>query len=131
MTDQFVTRFYAAVDSLDIERQVALMTPDVVFRFGNTPEIKGHDAQRFFFGKLLDVIVSMRHEIRGIWTSGDCRVVETRVTYVDKLGRNLNYPACTLLFERDGLVREVRVFVDNHELFLPPASASSTSKPAA
>lgn len=131
MTDLFVTNFYAAVDSMDIERQIALMTPDVVFRFANAPALHGPDAHRQGFVKLLKMVVSMRHEIKGVWASGDCRTVETRVTYVDKFGRSFSYPACTLIFERDGLVRELRIFVDSHDLFIPPADALPASDPAA
>jgi ketosteroid isomerase-like protein len=130
-TDQFVTNFYAAVDSLDVERQNALMTPDVVFRFGNLPAIKGHNSHRIAFGKMLDIIDSMRHEILSVWPCGDCRVVESRVTYGDKFGRSFNFPACTFIFERDGLISELRIFVDNHELFVPPSAALPAAKPAA
>jgi ketosteroid isomerase-like protein len=66
----------------------------------------------------------MDHRVVGIWQCGDCMTVETRVTYVDVFGRTFSYPGCDLLFLRDGLISEVRIFVDNHELFIPPAAAT-------
>lgn len=117
MSEKLIRRYFAAVDSLDFEDQIATVTPDVVFRFGNAPPITGHDALRAANLALLERVASIRHEIVGIWACEGCWSVETKVTYVDKQGRAFSYPACNLHFIRDGLFSEVRIFVDNHELF--------------
>ena len=62
----------------------------------------------------------MRHRIVGHWERADCSTVETRVRYVDRFGRTFEFPGCTLLFFESELAREVRIFVDNHAMFIPP-----------
>lgn len=124
MTESLVRNFFAAADSLDIERFSAALPEDVLWRFANFPVARGIAEVRAQYAMVVDVATYMRHDIVGIWRDRDCITVETRVYYTDRCGREFNYPGCDILFVEGQSIKEVRIFVDNHELFIPPADSS-------
>lgn len=121
MPYQWVTDFFASADSLDVERFCSALPADIVWRFANFPTAHGNSEVRAQYELVVQILKSMRHEIVGIWDAGDCVVAETRVFYVDIHGRAFDCPGCDLFFLKDGKLTEVRIFVDNHFLFTPPA----------
>ncbi|MBF5089313.1 hypothetical protein F1640_04660 [Novosphingobium sp. NBM11] len=123
MAYQWVKDFFAAADSLDVERFCAALPRDIVWRFANFPTARGIGELRAQYEMVAQILESMRHEIVGIWDAGDCVTAETRVFYVDVHGREFDCPGCDIFLLRDGALAEVRIFVDNHVLFMPPAAA--------
>lgn len=121
MSAELVRRFFRAADSRDAAGFVQVLTPDVRWVFGNAPALHGREAVREALSGFFSYVREMDHEIVGIWESPECITAETRVRYVDQFGRTFSFPGCDLLFLSGNLFREVRIFVDNHELFLPPA----------
>ena len=122
MSETLVRNFFAAADAREPARLVELLTEDVRWTFGNAPTTIGREPIVQALTPFFEYVRQMDHRIVGIWHSAECITVETRVTYVDVFGRSFTYPGCDLLFLRDGLFSEVRIFVDNHELFVPPAA---------
>jgi ketosteroid isomerase-like protein len=122
MNETLVRNFFAAADLREPARLVQLLTEDVKWTFGNAPTTVGRDPIVQALTAFFEYVKQMDHRIVGIWECGDCVTVETRVTYVDMFGRSFTFPGCDLLFLRGALVSEVRIFVDNHELFIPPAA---------
>jgi len=121
MPHQWVDDFFAAADSLDVERFCAALPPDIVWRFANFPTAKGVMEVRAQYEMVVQILHSMRHEIVGVWDAGDTVTAETRVFYVDVHGREFDCPGCDLFFLQEGRLSEVRIFVDNHFLFTPPS----------
>jgi ketosteroid isomerase-like protein len=115
-----VTRFFQAADSRDPDALLQYLTGDVRWTFANMPMVVGHAALTSALTPFYEHVVAMSHRIVGRWRCEDCIVAETKVTYRDRFGRNFEFPACDLLFMEQELIREVRIFVDNHQLFLPP-----------
>ena len=122
MPHQWVTDFFAAADSLDVERFCASLPHEVVWRFANFPTAHGVMEVRAQYEMVVQILHSMRHEIVGVWDAGDLVAAETRVFYVDIHGREFDCPGCDLFFLKDGELSEVRIFVDNHFLFTPPSN---------
>jgi ketosteroid isomerase-like protein len=120
MEESLVHEFFRAADARDPQAQGQLLTDDVVWTFGNMPTLRGRVAVMSTLATFFKHVVDMSHRVVGLWRCGECRTVEVRVRYRDQFGRTFEFPACILLFARDTLIHEVRVFVDNHELFLPP-----------
>jgi ketosteroid isomerase-like protein len=127
MNETLVRNFFAAADSREPGRLVQLLTEDVSWTFGNAPTTVGRGPIVQALTPLFEYVKQMSHEIVGIWESGDCVTVETRVTYVDMFGRSFTFPGCDILFLREARICEVRIFVDNHELFIPPAAPSGAN----
>lgn len=122
MNEKLIRNFFSAADAREPAQLVRLLTADVSWTFGNSPTTVGREAIVAALTPFFEYVQKMDHRIVGIWESGDCATVETRVTYVDVFGRSFTFPGCDILFLRDGLISDVRIFVDNHELFVPPAA---------
>lgn len=120
MTERLVREFFAAADSLDIERFSSVLPADVIWRFANFPVANGIAEVRAQYAMVVDVAAKMHHNIVGIWRDRDCITVETRVRYTDRHGREFSYPGCDIIFVEGETIKEVRIFVDNHEMFIPP-----------
>lgn len=126
MTEKLIRDFFAAADSLDIERFCNFLPKDVVWRFANFPVANGIDELRSQYVMLLEVVTSMHHDIVGIWRDQDCITVETRVHYVDRYRRRFSYPGCDIIIVNGEEIQEIRIFVDNHQIFIPPASSEGS-----
>ncbi len=124
MSEALVRNFFAAADSRNPQELTRLLTEDVAWTFGNWPTTRGRQAVIDALTPFFSHVVEMRHRIVGIWQCGDCITAETRVTYRDQFGRDFEFPGCDLMFLDGELFRDIRIFVDNHEMFLPPAAAS-------
>jgi ketosteroid isomerase-like protein len=126
MTD-IAGKFFAAADSRNPDALLGFLAADVAWTFGNMPTVTGHAAVKGSLIPFFEHVIEMRHRITGTWTSGDCLVAETAVFYKDRFGRSFEFPGCTLLFRKRELISEVRVFIDNHALFLPPSPAAQVN----
>ena len=120
MTDQLIERFFKAADALNPDIFMQVLAREPTWQFANEPTLYGGEAVRGAYNSLCEYVVEMRHRIVGHWERADCSTVETRVRYVDRFGRTFEFPGCTLLFFESELAREVRIFVDNHAMFIPP-----------
>lgn len=120
MTETLIRNFFAAADSLDAERFGAVLPDDIIWRFGNFPTANGRDAVLSQYAMIVDLAETMHHDIIGIWRDQDCITAETRVHYKDRYGRQFSYPGCDIIFVDGSVIKEVRIFVDNHEMFIPP-----------
>ncbi len=127
MSYQWVSDFFAAADSLDVERFCANLPEDIIWRFANFPTASGIAEVRTQYEQVVQILKSMRHEIVGIWDAGECVTAETRVFYGDVHGRSFDCPGCDLFLLKDGGLKEVRIFVDNHFLFLPPSAVEAAA----
>lgn len=122
VTEKLIRNFFAAADSLDADRFCSQLSEAVVWRFANFPVANGIHEVRTQYDMIVSIAESMHHEIVGIWQDGNCVTAETRVHYKDRYGRNFSFPGCDIIFLDGETIREVRIFVDNHELFVPPAT---------
>ncbi|WP_158258068.1 nuclear transport factor 2 family protein [Sphingopyxis lindanitolerans] len=120
MTENLIRGFFAAADSLDEERFLGGLPEDIVWRFGNFPVANGREAVREQYRLVTGILTAMYHDIVGMWAAGDCVTAETRVHYTDRHGRKFEFPGCDIIFLEGGQIKEVRIFVDNHTLFIPP-----------
>ena len=123
MRENLIRDFFADADSLDEERFLAGLAEDIVWRFGNFPVANGREAVRDQYRMVTGILDAMHHDIVGIWGAADCATVETLVHYTDKHGRTFEFPGCDIIFFDKDRIKEVRIFVDNHTLFIPPIAA--------
>lgn len=112
----WVRGFYAAVDSFDLNRHMAVLTDDVQMTFGNNPTMVGHDAVRAGIEAFFRTIAGLQHRFRNVWEHGNEAIVEADVDYTRKDGRVVTIPALTVLRRRGNLIDNIRVYVDHEPL---------------
>lgn len=118
--------FFATIDRMDAAGFGRHFAADGRFRFANQPAVTGPDAIAAGAGFIFGVLESIRHQQIKHWLTEDALLVEGLVHYRRATDRQcFAFPFLSVfefLDRRPGLIREYRVYVDSHELFLPPAS---------
>lgn len=104
--------FYRAVDALDLEGTLAGFAPDASMRYGSMDPMEGREAVRGGLTWLYTYYRGIRHEFRHVWVSGDTVVLEATVTYGHPDGREVSVPVVSILEHRDGIVDDLRIFLD-------------------
>lgn len=109
----WVLDMYEDADSLDPERAMKWLTPDVVQRMGSNPPTVGIEQAREGYEHMLGAMSSMKHLFIGIWdTEPGVTVAEAMVSYHRKSGTTVRLPATTILRHRDGKVYDLRIYMD-------------------
>lgn len=113
----WVTDYYAAVDSMNMEKYLAYHTDNVKLRFGNNPTTEGKAALEQGINQLWAMLESLRHTMTGVWQVDNVTIVEATILYTRKDGKAVDLPAVTIL-RRDGdLVGDVRINMDISPVF--------------
>jgi ketosteroid isomerase-like protein len=104
---------FAVVDGMDVATVASLFTEDGRVVFGNGQPLVGIEEIRTGITAFFDTIAGQHHEIVNEWNLGSDAIVELRVTYDRKDGRQVTIP-CVTLFHSDaaGKIDDYRVFFD-------------------
>ncbi len=113
----WVRAYYAAVDSMNMERYLAYHTDDVRFRFGSTPTTTGKEPVKEGLNHLWGALESMHHEMTGVWQVDNVAIVEADITYTRKDGKAVVLPCVTVLRTEGELINDVRINMDLSPLF--------------
>ncbi|WP_321967830.1 nuclear transport factor 2 family protein [Burkholderia cepacia] len=118
-----IDNMFSAIDRKDVEGFVSHLADDVVFQFGNAPEMRGREvvagAVTDFFGR----IAGLRHVQTGNWEI-DQHSICRFMTYYRRLdGNEVSAPCAVILHhENGGLIDDYRIYID-----LAPVFAESTA----
>lgn len=132
---EWVRDTYVAVDAKDAEAYLRQLTPDVRWRFGNGPELVGHDAVRGALVPFFAALHSLSHVMTGQWRAGDAVILESDVTYTRRDGTTVTLPAATIYRMRGDLACQGQIFMDiapafaggaSDEMHTPAESGAST-----
>jgi ketosteroid isomerase-like protein len=104
--------FYRRVDALDLEGTLAGFAPDASMRYGSMPPMVGREAVHGGLTWLYTYYRSITHEFRNVWVSDSTVVLEATVTYGHPDGREIALPVVSILEHRDGVVDDLRIFLD-------------------
>jgi ketosteroid isomerase-like protein len=104
---------FAVVDRMDVATVASLFAEDGRVVFGNGQPLVGIEEIRTGTTAFFDTIAGQHHEIVNEWNFGSDAIVELRVTYDRKDGRQVTIP-CVTLFHSDaaGKIDDYRVFFD-------------------
>jgi ketosteroid isomerase-like protein len=104
---------FAATDAMDIAEVVALFAADARVVFGNGQPMVGVDEIGRGTTAFYDTIAGLHHEIVNEWNFGNDTIVELKVTYDRKDGRQVTIP-CVTMFHTDaaGKIDDYRVYYD-------------------
>jgi ketosteroid isomerase-like protein len=119
---EWVRDTYAAVDTKDTEGYLRQLTADVRWRFGNGPELVGHEAVRGALIPFFAGLHGLSHHMSGQWRAGDAVILESEVTYTRRDGTTVTLPAATIYRMRGHLAYQGQIFMDIAPAFTGGAS---------
>jgi ketosteroid isomerase-like protein len=121
MTDWYEGMF-AKVDEGDLEGYLEGVDDDAVLYFANEDAKVGKQAIRETFSGLIDALEGMTHYWEHAYENGDTTALEGKIAYHRKDGHTIKLPVVTVLQRNgDGLVDELRVYMDSAPTFAPVA----------
>lgn len=117
LTADGLKRLFAAIDGQDTDAFLAFLTGDAVFRFGSSPELRGHDAIRQAVDGFFASIAGSAHTLKNVLGQGTTLVCEGDVTYRRHNGSGITLPF-TNVFELQGeLISQYKIYIDINPLY--------------
>jgi ketosteroid isomerase-like protein len=112
-----LTPIFADIDTLDPDRFVAHLTPDVTFRFGNNDPMTGRDAVKAAVAGFFTTISGMHHHFLNIYQDGDTVIAKIDVEYIRPDGKSVTVPNADILVFDGDLVRDWQIYIDLAPVF--------------
>ena len=108
---------FNAIDRMDANTFASFLTEDSVFRFGNAEPVRGRNNVKEAVAGFFSSIRSLKHDILGIWESGDVVTVKGEVSYTKKDGERVTVPFVDLLRLNGFLIQEYLIYIDASPLY--------------
>jgi hypothetical protein len=104
---------FAMTDAMDVAALVPLFAKDGRVVFGNGQPMVGVDEIRTGTTAFFATIAGLHHEVVNEWNFGNDTIVELKVTYDRKDGRQVTIPCVTIVHaDAAGKIDDYRVFFD-------------------
>jgi hypothetical protein len=115
---RWIFEFFRIVDSLDMDRFLALHTEDVRVTVANYPTVTGKTGLANAIGAVWKRIKALSHSISGAWSlhDGTVGIVESQCMYTRLDNTTYTISPCTVLRRRAGLVYDLRIHTDMTQL---------------
>jgi hypothetical protein len=110
--DALISRYYAAVDAMDLEAFKSMHSPNARVIFANFPPAEGPDQIAGAIGQFWSTIGGLKHTLINRWDHPGESILETAVTYIRKAGNSVTLPCVSILKPDGDKVGELRVFID-------------------
>lgn len=114
--------YYSDVDSVDIERISSWFADDMRLQFANWEPLAGKENVRGFFANFLSRIESLSHEFGRVVENEEEVFCDCVVQYNLKNGGVVRVKAASYAQRRDGMLCELRVYLDPTELLAATAA---------
>jgi len=114
-------------ETFDVPQAMTLFADDATYQFGNYPAAVGKEQiKQAAASSHMDFIKSARFDVKSMVEPGVGVVAcEMDIAYETTDGRTITLPCADLFrFNDQGLVKEMRIFMDAGPLFAKPATAS-------
>ncbi len=112
-----VAPIFADIDTLDPDKFVAHLTPDVTFRFGNNDPMTGRAAVRDAVAGFFTTISGMHHHILNVYSDGDTAIAKIDVEYIRQDGKSVTVPNADILVFDGDLVSDWQIYIDLAPVF--------------
>ena len=106
---QWVHEMYAQVDAKRVDDYIKLFAPDAQLRFASGPTVNGAEAIAATL-KRADEGHEMSHTLLNCWEADGTTVLEFDVDYRYEDGREVTFPAITVLERAGGAITSMRVY---------------------
>jgi limonene-1,2-epoxide hydrolase len=103
---------YANVDAMRLDAFVAGLAPDVEVVVGNNPAMHGRQAVKDGIGCFWSTIQGLKHNFVNVVEGQGLTILEAKVDYVRKDGRQVTVPVVTVLERNGELVKSLRIYFD-------------------
>jgi ketosteroid isomerase-like protein len=110
-------RLFAAIDSRDTDAFLAFLTGDAAFRFGSSPELRGHDAIRQGVDGFFASIAGSTHALKNVLEKDATLVCEGEVTYRRHDGSGITLPFANVFKLQGELISQYRIYIDINPLY--------------
>jgi ketosteroid isomerase-like protein len=108
-----VRNLYAGIDALDVATVISFFAEDAHVVFGNGQPLVGINEIRTGTTAFFETIAGLHHEVVNEWNVGDDAIIEFKVTYDRKDGRQVTIPCVTILrTDATGKIADYRVYYD-------------------
>lgn len=104
---------FDSVDRKSVEGFLDYLADDVVFRFGNSPELIGKDVVRAGIEMFFTQIESLEHVLQGVWSEGETSIMQFDTCYTRLDGTIVVVPCCVVVrFNASRLINDYRIHID-------------------
>lgn len=110
-------KLFVAIDEMDTEGFLQLLSSDCVFRFGSAPAVQGHEAIRTAVDGFFASIVGLEHDVHRVIDDGNGIACEGEVTYTRHDGDRVTLPFCDIFETDSGLISVYRIYMDIGPLY--------------
>ncbi|SER72762.1 Ketosteroid isomerase-related protein [Pseudomonas sp. NFACC02] len=111
-------QMFDCIDGQDLDGFLNFLADDAVFRFGNSPSMKGKDIIRAGVMGFYSQIHSLRHEVTGEWINGNVTIIEFDSFYKRHDGVVVGVPCCVVLrFNDQRLIEDYRININLGPVF--------------
>ena len=107
-----IAKVFKIADEMNAVAFSNQLTDDVEFRFSNNDVWRGKEAVIKGLNYLFSKISGLRHDIKGIYSSGDSYAVEATANYTMKDGKVISLPVVSVLRYSKGLINVYRIYMD-------------------
>ena len=121
-----VRRLLKIFETFNVQEAMTMFADDATYQFGNYPPAVGIDQiKQAAASSHMDFIKSATFDVkRMIEPGGGIVACEMDIAYLTTDGRTITLPCADLFrFNEQGLVSEMKIFMDAGPLFAKPASA--------
>ena len=112
-----IPELFKSIDNQDMDSFIGYLDKDVVFRFGNMPEVKGKENVRASVQGFYDSIKALSHQVNEILDKDDKLVCSGTVTYTRQDSSKLTVPFANIFKIDDGSIKEYLIYADISELY--------------
>lgn len=117
MYESLATAMFADVDRMNADAFAGHLAEDVIFQFGNAPQVHGRTAVRDAVAGFFAGIAGLRHRVIGVWEGPESAVIQQAVEYIRLDGRKLTLPCVNVLRYRSEQVIDYRIYMDVSPVF--------------
>jgi ketosteroid isomerase-like protein len=115
--NQFASKVYQAIDSMDGQAFANCLTENCTFVFANSEPVIGRANAAAASQNFLNLLGGVKHRLLDAWAFDDVVVSQVSVTYTRKDGSTLTIAAAAIWKLKGLLIDECRIYADASALF--------------
>ncbi len=117
---QTIRHLISLFEEFKAEDAVKLFTDDATYRFGNFPTANGkEEIRQAATSSHMEAIKGVSFKILELIEVDDYVICEMEITYIRTDDTKLTLPCTDVFRMRDGLIKDMRIYMDPTPLFAP------------
>jgi limonene-1,2-epoxide hydrolase len=110
-------KLFASIDAMDTESFLGFIAEDCTFRFGSSPEVKGHAGIASAVEDFFSMFAALEHKLHRFIADDKAVVCEGEVTYTRHDGSKVTLPFANVFEVKNRLITLYRIYIDIGPLF--------------